>query len=69
MDYEKKAQEMLDLKQYDEAINILNEAIELQPRKDEYYYLRGEAKHCLKEYEDAIIDYDIAIELSKNHSQ
>ena len=53
MDYEKIAQEMLDLGQYDEAVKILNQAIEHQPRKDEYYYLRGEAKHCLEEYEDA----------------
>ena len=68
MDYGRIAQEKLDSDDFHGAIEILNEAIEKNPRKSEYYYLRGEAKHGLEDYEDAIIDYDTAIELSKKYS-
>ena len=63
MDYEELANEKMEFGLYEEAVEILNEAIELKPREGEYYFLRGEAKHCLEKYEDAIIDYDTAIEL------
>ena len=54
MDYEKMAQAKLNLNDFNGAIKILNEAIEKHPRESIYYYLRGEARHGLEEYEEAI---------------
>lgn len=58
-----------ELKIYDEAIEYLNKAIELNPNNSEAYNNRGILRRQLKYYEEALKDYDKAIELNPNKAE
>ncbi|MEI0567919.1 tetratricopeptide repeat protein [Brachyspira pulli] len=51
---------------YEEAIEILDEALEKNYIDSEIYYIRGMAKQELKLYDGAIDDYNKVIELNPN---
>jgi len=53
-----------DLKNYTQAINDFNKAIELNPQYVKAYYNRGVAYNSLGMYEQALNDLNIAIELN-----
>ena len=51
---------------YNEAINLFNEALQLNPNLADAYNTRGWTYFCLKQYERAIQDFNKAIELNPN---
>lgn len=59
----------LSEKDYQKAIQLYSEAIELDPNFAEAYSNRGYAKYLLGEEENALQDYDKAIELNPNLSE
>ena len=59
----------LSEKDYQKAIQLYSEAIELNPNFAEAYSNRGYAKYLLGEEENALQDYDKAIELNPNLSE
>lgn len=62
------ARQLINLKQYDLAIEQLNEAIKLTGGKQDFYLyaMRGEAFYEKEQYEKAIADYDVAMKYSGN---
>ena len=60
----KQALDKLYAGNYEDTIKVLNEAIELDSQSDTAYLNRGVAKSRLGKYEDAIVDYDKAIQLA-----
>ena len=58
-----------ELKIYDEAIEYLNKAIELNPNYSEFYNNRGNIQKILNNIENSIEDFDKAIELNPNYSE
>ncbi len=55
------------MKNYSEALIMLNKAIEINPNNAIAYSNRGNVLRFLKNYEDAIKDYQIAIKKNKNY--
>ena len=53
-----------ELKQMQEAIKDLNQAVEIDPLFLDAYYNRGTAKSFLKQDKEAIKDFNKAIELN-----
>ncbi len=62
-----EADKLYDKKDYEGAIKLLNEAIELNPYYAYTYYRRGHCYQILKQYEKAIQDHSKAIELNPNY--
>jgi tetratricopeptide (TPR) repeat protein len=62
-DYYLKGTRYADQKQYEEAIQAFNKAIELDPDNNISYYERGRVCGTLKRYNEAIADFDKVIEL------
>ena len=60
------ADKLHDKKDYENAIKLYSEAIELNPYAEKAYYRRGDCYQALKQYEKAIQDYSEAIELCPN---
>jgi tetratricopeptide (TPR) repeat protein len=56
-------------KQFDEAINILNKVIELNPNDASAYVLRGDAYRWKKQYDMTIKDLSEAIRLNPNDAK
>jgi len=48
-------------KRYNDAIESITEAINLNPDNYKYYLDRAIAKQCLNQFEDALVDIDSAI--------
>ncbi|MDR2424686.1 MAG: tetratricopeptide repeat protein [Prevotellaceae bacterium] len=67
-EYFDKGFEAYDNGDYEEAIEYLSKAIELDPNKAAIYGLRGEAKYKLSDYSGAIEDFSKAIELGLNEA-
>ncbi|MFH0865186.1 MAG: hypothetical protein V1904_03270 [Bacteroidota bacterium] len=63
LDYVKKGNIQLDLKNYKKALELLNKSIEMDAFNGEAFAYRGLAKYHLKDYKGAISDYDAAINL------
>ena len=59
----------LDKKEYKEAINDYDKAIELNKKFSEAYYNRALAKNYLKDYKGAIADYSESLELDSTNIQ
>ena len=55
------------LGEYRQAVEVLTQAIELEPDDADIYINRGAAYAALAEYELAIADYDQAIELEPDN--
>jgi tetratricopeptide (TPR) repeat protein len=51
----------------EKAISIFNSAISAYPKNPYFYYLRGYSKQNLKEYLDAISDFQNYLEIHQNH--
>ena len=64
----KQADFLRDLKQYQEAMDLYNQIIQLNPNYSNAYFNRGVAYDDLKEYKKAIADYTKAIELDPNYT-
>ena len=62
-----EASKLYNKKDYEGAIKLFSEAIELNPNYYEAYYGRGGSYANLKQYEQAIHDYSKAIELVPNN--
>ena len=56
-----KAGRSIMLRQYDEALALLDEAVELDPNNDRAYLFMAQANIGLKEYETALESYDKAL--------
>ncbi|MBR4384309.1 MAG: tetratricopeptide repeat protein, partial [Selenomonadaceae bacterium] len=56
-------------KDYQGAIRLYSEAIELNPKFAGAYYNRGTAYAALKQHEQAIQDFDKAIQLNPNYAE
>jgi tetratricopeptide (TPR) repeat protein len=68
-DYLKKGNEQLDLKNYNEALILLNKAVELDPENGENFAYRGMAKYHLDDFKGAILDYDKAVSLIPDYGE
>lgn len=51
----------------DEALGIVNRAIDIEPREARFYGLRGDIHFAAKRYERATQDYDRALERDQNY--
>jgi len=61
--------EYLNRNEYDSAIERFNEAIRIDPKNSEVYYLRGIAYNEKEDWDKAKSDYTEAIELGYNSTQ
>lgn len=68
-DYLKKGNAQLDLKNYKDALTLLNKAIELDSESGEAYAYRGMAKYHLKDYKGAVEDFDLALNLIPDYGE
>ncbi len=66
--YESRANAYYQLKLYDEAINDITEVI-ADDRKAKHYQLRAASFRELKDYENAMMDFNHAIELSPKSAE
>ena len=57
------------LGKYQDAIEDLDKAIELDPKLKNAYYGRGDVKYALGNFQDAIEDYNKAIELKPDYAK
>ena len=67
---EQKLEKAVELRlqdKYDEAINVLNEVITMNPNSDKAYYRRGSIYYSLKKYDKALEDGLKSIEAEKNN--
>ncbi len=55
------------LKRYDEALECLDKAIEIDSNYAIAWRIRGEVLDDLKRYDEALVSYDRAIELDANY--
>lgn len=69
LDYVKKGNIQLDLKNYKEALTLLDKAIAMDTENGEAYAYRGMAKLHLKDYKGAITDFDAAIKLIPDYGE
>lgn len=69
LDYVKKGNIQLDLKNYKEALVLLNKAIEMDTEIGDAYAYRGMAKLNLKDYKGAVTDFDAAIKLIPDYGE
>jgi tetratricopeptide (TPR) repeat protein len=68
-DYFKLGSEQLDKKNYDDALKMLNKAVERDSTNGNNYAYRGMAKYYLKDFKGAINDYDKAIKLIPDYGE
>jgi tetratricopeptide (TPR) repeat protein len=61
-DYTQKGRELLEKREYVEALVNLNKAIELDANQSAAYYLRGNIKENFEDHHGAMKDYNLAIE-------
>jgi tetratricopeptide (TPR) repeat protein len=59
-----KGTELFNAGLYQDAINVLNKAIEMNPLDASIYLLRGTSYHHLRKYNQTINDFNKAIELN-----
>ena len=67
-DYLKKGNDLLDKKNYQEALTALDKSIELEENGEAYAY-RGMAKYQLNDFKGALADYDKAISLIPDYGE
>ncbi len=60
--------ELLDLKDYQEAIDKFNKILEIEPKNIYAYVGRGAAKMYLEQYQAAKTDFDTALEITPDIS-
>ena len=57
-----------EMDQFNESLNYLNRAIEINPSVPEFYQRRGDALFLTKKYEEALANYDKMIELDPSNA-
>lgn len=62
-----RADELIDLHDYSEAIALFDKIIELQPNSASAWHQRGNSFANLGQYEAAIASYNQAIKIKPNH--
>jgi tetratricopeptide (TPR) repeat protein len=62
-DFSKRASELQGIGKTEEAVALLNEAIDLCPSEVDLYFEKGSALHKLKRYEEAVDSFKKVIEL------
>jgi tetratricopeptide (TPR) repeat protein len=68
-DYFKLGSDQLDKKNYDEALSLLNKAVERDSSNGNNFAYRGMAKYYLKDFKGAITDYDKALKLIPDYGE
>ncbi len=58
-----------ELGEFEEAIEYLNKAVELDDRNPEVFYLLGVCKSQLQRNKEAVRDYDLALALDKDYAE
>jgi tetratricopeptide (TPR) repeat protein len=61
-EYTQRGRELLEKREYVEALVNLNKAIELDPNQSAAYFLRGNIKDNFEDRHGAMKDYNLAIE-------
>lgn len=56
----------MKLKNYDKAIEVLDEALELAPENAKAWYRRGQAYHGKREYQKSVADLKKALQYAPN---
>jgi tetratricopeptide (TPR) repeat protein len=56
----------MQIKQFDAAIKDYTKTIELDAKNAEAYNKRGKAKACIKNYTEAMTDFEMAVKLNPN---
>jgi len=67
--YNNRGNELLKLKQYDEAMKDFNKAIALYPSDELFYINRATTNYFMGKYSEALHDYDHAITLNPDNPQ
>lgn len=67
-DYTQKGRELIDKRDYMEAILNLNKAIELDPKNASAYFLRANLKEKFEDLHGAMKDYNLSIESSPKYA-
>ena len=60
---------LIELHHYEEALTILEKAIQIQPNNPEVLVARGEAKSKLQKYEEALQSFEEALKFKRDNSQ
>jgi tetratricopeptide (TPR) repeat protein len=68
-DYFTQGNAQLNKKNYQEALFLLNKAVELDSTNGNSYAYRGMAKYYLKDFKGAIIDYDKAVKIIPDYGE
>jgi tetratricopeptide (TPR) repeat protein len=61
-------EEKLESRKIKKEIRKYNDSISKEPKKAEYYVKRGELRHSIADYDEAINDFDLAIEIDRNNA-
>jgi len=62
-----KGREALEKGDTGKALTFAREAIRVEPREGHFYALSGDARYKEKHFEEALTDYDRAVELNSNY--
>ena len=68
-EYLKEASKSISLRKFNQAIEFLNKAIELNPNYIQAYFNRGETYSKIKDYDKAINDYTKVLKLNPDHNR
>lgn len=64
-----EGKELIELEQFKEAIYVLSQAIQQEPKTPKIYIKRGIAYHLQKDFEEAIRDFSQAIQLAPQNAE
>ncbi len=68
-EFTQKGRELIDKREYMEAILNLNKAIELDAKQSVAYFLRGNLKEKFEDLHGAMKDYNLAIETNSKYTE
>lgn len=63
-----KAQQFVDAKKYNESINLLDHALEIDSQSAVIHYKKANILQGLNRFEDAIQSYNKALDINPNHA-
>jgi len=68
-DYFKLGSDQLDKKNYDEALKLLNQAVQRDSTNGNNFAYRGMAKYYMKDFKGAVSDYNKAVKLIPDYGE